>query len=121
MKTLPSGTYVCNFSLATSRKYKGKDDKEVEETEYHNVIAFARRAEVINQYVIKGQELFVTGRLQTRSWEKDGQKQYRTEIIVEDFQFGPKAKGTEDRQREQSDNEAPEYPEEDINPDDIPF
>lgn len=111
---------MTNFSLATSRTYKGKDDEKKEETEFHNCIAFGRTAEVINQYVIKGQELFVMGRLQTRSWEKDGQKHYRTEIIVENFQFGAKAKGTEGRTSEAS-SEAPEYPEEDINPDDIPF
>lgn len=122
VKALPSGTNVANFSIATSRKWKDKEGAMQEETEFHNVIAFGKTAETIGRYVIKGQELMVFGRLQTRSWEKDGAKQYRTEIICEQFQFGAKAKGTEGTApRETASTDAPEYPEEDINPEDIPF
>ena len=92
-KTFPSGQMVTSFSIATNRDYKTKDGEKKEETEFHNIVAFGRTAEVISQYVVKGQELYVEGRIQTRSWETDGKKNYRTEIICEKFQFGQKPKG----------------------------
>lgn len=121
LKALPSGMNVCNFTMATTRKYK-KDDQQVEQTEWHNVVWFGRGVEVINQYFKKGDEIYVRGRLQTRSWEKDGQKQYRTEIVGEKFEFGQKKDGartTPDDQQHPADD--PQYPPEDINPEDIPF
>lgn len=135
LKSLPSGTQVCSFSLATNRTYKDKEGQKQETTEFHNVAAFGRPAELIAQYMKKGRALFVEGRMQTRSWEKDGVKQYRTEIIVENFQFGDSGAGRSGstggtdatRQSEKNDATAPadngpvDYPEEEINPDDIPF
>ena len=89
MRALPSGQQVANFSVATNRTYKDKDGQKKEQVEYHNVVAFGRTAEVIGQYLKKGRPIYVQGRLQTRSWDKDGAKQYRTEIVLENFQFGP--------------------------------
>lgn len=119
LKALPSGSQVCSFSLATNRTYNDKDGKKQEQVEYHNVIAFGKQAEVIAKYMTKGGAIYVEGRLQTQSWEKDGTKHYRTEIIVENFQFGAKSGQAETKQ--ESPNALPEYPEEEINPEDIPF
>jgi single-strand DNA-binding protein len=91
VRALPSGQQVANFSLATNRSYTDKEGRKQELVEYHNVVAFARQAEVIGQYMKKGRPIFVEGRLQTRSWEADGKKNYRTEIVVDNFQFGATA------------------------------
>ena len=134
LKALPSGSNVVNFGLATNRTYKDKSGAKQESTEFHNVVAFGRTAEVIAQYCKKGRPIFVEGRIQTRSWEgkEDGKKQYRTEIIVENFQFGadggkpgsgssaPRA-GQEEQSAPKDDGEAIKYPDEEINPEDIPF
>ncbi|MFB6224981.1 MAG: single-stranded DNA-binding protein, partial [Candidatus Paceibacteria bacterium] len=91
LKTLPSGSSVTSFGIATNRVWKDKEGNRQESTEFHNIVAFNRQAEVINQYAQKGTLLLVEGRLQTRSWEgQDGQKRYKTEIVAEQFQLGPK-------------------------------
>ncbi len=103
-------------------------------TEFHNVVAFGRTAEVIGQYFKKGRPIFVEGRLQTRSWDdkETGKKNYRTEIVLENFQFGADGgKGStggasmggssrEEQPAPKSDEEI-KYPDEEINPEDIPF
>ncbi len=134
LKALPSGSQVANFGLATNRVYKDKNGAKQEAVEFHNIVAFGRTAEVIAQYCKKGRPIFVEGRIQTRSWEgkEDGKKQYRTEIIVENFQFGadggrPGAGGGAARSETTSADQAPrsdeeiKYPDEEINPEDIPF
>ena len=125
LKALPSGMNVCNISIATNRVYKDKDGKKVEQVEYHNVVAFGKQADLIAQYLTKGSPIYLNGRLQTRTWDKDGQKQYRTEVMVETFQFGPKsstAGQTAPKKAKPGDESVlPEYPEEEINPEDIPF
>lgn len=132
MRALPSGQQVANFSVATNRVYKDRDGAKKEQVEYHNVVAFGRQAEVIGQYMKKGRPLFIEGRIQTRSWEAEGKKNYRTEIVVENFQFGPgggqggqgdgggRAASGDERSQEPS-GDAIQYPDEDINPEDIPF
>lgn len=128
LKSLPSGMQVCSFSLATNRVYKDRDGNRQEATEFHNVVVFGRQAETSAQYLKKGAGAFVEGRLQTRSWDKDGQKQYRTEIVADRVQFGPRGgerpAGAGSAQQEDAggkQQEPVDYPEEDINPDDIPF
>lgn len=134
LKALPTGANVCNFSLATNRTFKDKNGTKQEQVEYHNIVAFGRTADLIKQYVKKGSPLYVEGRLQTRSWEKDGAKQYRTEILLEQMQFGPKGSGMGGGMSSGSSapaaKSAPapepamdtiEYPEESINVEDIPF
>jgi len=88
IKSLPSGMAVVNFSIATNRTWKDKDGIKQESVEFHNIVAFGKTAEIINNYVKKGDQIFVQGRLQTQSWEKDNVKHYRTEVIVDTFQFG---------------------------------
>lgn len=134
LRALPtSGQQVASFGVATNRSFKGRDGAQQEQTEYHNIVAFGRTAEVMGQYLKKGRPVFIEGRIQTRSWEKDGAKQYRTEIVVDTFQFGPQAGGGERggynaAPASQAEESAPafggdsiQYPDEDINPEDIPF
>lgn len=91
LKSLPSGSSVTSFSLATNRTWSDQNGQRQDSTEYHNIVAYGKPGEIISQYLKKGSLLLVEGRLQTRSWEaQDGQKKYRTEIIVENFQMGPK-------------------------------
>ena len=140
LKSLPSGVQVANFSIATNRQYTDKDGNKQEQTEFHNIVVFGRQAETSSQYLNKGQQAYVEGRLQTRSWEgQDGNKKYRTEIIAERVQFGQNASnsgGGQQSQGQQQTAESPQgaaagsagessqevnYPDEEINPDDIPF
>lgn len=130
LRALPSGVNVCNFSIATNRVYKDRDGKKQEQADFHNVVVFGRQADVVAQYLKKGRSVFVEGRMQTRSWEKDGQKQYRTEVIADRVQFGPSSGGGGGgAKREVADEPSPntdggsgiEYPKDEINPDDIPF
>ncbi len=132
LKALPSGGQVANFGLATNRTYKDKNGGKQEATEFHNLVAFGRTAEVIAQYCKKGRPIFVEGRITTRSCDgQDGKKNYRTEIVIENFQFGadggkgvPSANGGQSVGGEEQ--PAPrgdeiQYPDEEINPEDIPF
>ncbi len=133
LKSLPSGNKVCSFGVATNRTWKDQSGAKKENTEFHNVVVFGRQAETTAQYLHKGSSAFIEGRLQTRSWDgADGKKNYRTEIIAERVQFGPKGGsggggyGTEkgsatSKSGEKEELETIEYPEEDINPEDIPF
>lgn len=130
LKALPSGMNVCSFSLATNRVYKDRDGKRQESTDYHNIVVFGRQAETCAQYLKKGAGTYVEGRIQTRSWDKDGVKQYRTEIVADRVQFGPKGGGTGGDgggastgtgAKADSSGGALDYPEEEINPEDIPF
>ncbi len=130
LRSLPSGIQVASFSVATNRVWK-KDGARQESTDYHNVVVFGKQAELVAQYLKKGSSLFVEGRMQTRSWESEGQKKYRTEIVADRIQFGPRGGGGGGAPSDKSEGgaapkgkesgEAIEYPEEEINPDDIPF
>lgn len=130
LRSLPSGVQVTSFSIATNRVWKDKDGAKQESAEFHNIVVFGRQAETSAQYLKKGSSALVEGRLQTRSWEADGVKKYRTEIVADRVQFGPRG-GGEGAPVVKGDSQAEpgggpkgdtiEYPEEDINPDDIPF
>lgn len=92
VRSLPSGQPVANFGMATNRVFYDKNRQKQEQTEFHNIVAFGRSAEIAQQYLKRGSLLLIEGRLQTRSWEgKDGIKRYRTEIIVENLQLGPRS------------------------------
>jgi len=134
MKSLPTGIKVTSFSLATNRVYKDKEGRTKEIAEFHNIVVFGRQAETSAQYLKKGQSVLIEGRIQTRSWEQDGAKKYRTEIIADRVQFGPKSGGatggtfpskTADKDdgvdKLPESNDSIDYPEDEINPDDIPF
>lgn len=132
LKSLPSGIKMISFGLATNRIWKDKEGNKQESAEFHNIVAFGKQAEVIHQYCSKGDQLFIEGRLQTRSWEKeDGTKSYMTETVLENFQFGNKIQKKEITQEKSIDDSVEEIktPSEDVydfdgrtlNPDDVPF
>jgi single-strand DNA-binding protein len=87
IKSTAGGIMVANFSIATSDRTKDKDGNWQDRTEWHNLVAFQRTAEIIRDYVKKGAKLYVEGKIQTRSWDDktSGEKKYRTEIIVNDL------------------------------------
>ncbi len=130
LRALPSGMNVCNFSIATNRVYKDRDGKKQEQTDFHNVVVFGRQADTVSQYLKKGSSAYVEGRMQTRSWEQNGEKKYRTEVIADSVQFGPRGSGSGGGARKEdvpedepaaSSGSGIDYPKDDINPDDIPF
>ncbi len=129
IKALPSGIKVASFSVATNRVWKDKNGVKQENVDYHNIVVFGKQADIVGQYMKKGSSILVEGRLQTRSWDDaSGSKKYRTEIIADRIQFGPRREGAvsgggfppaEDDSKKALDTI--EYPEEEINPEDIPF
>ena len=147
LKALPSGMSVTSFSIATNRVWKDAKGVRQESADYHNVVVFGRQAETAAQYLKKGSSVYVEGRMQTRSWDgQDGKKQYRTEVVADRVQFGdrrtdgagtaptgsssyggskapsPAAGAKASKQDDALDNmPSMDYPEEEINPEDIPF
>jgi len=82
------GRAVTNFSIATSDEWKDKDTGEKKErTEWHRIVAFGKLGEICGEYLSKGRQVYIEGKLQTRSWEKDGVTRYTTEIVAGDVQF----------------------------------
>ncbi|MBI4079671.1 single-stranded DNA-binding protein [Candidatus Kaiserbacteria bacterium] len=127
LRALPSGMNVCNFSVATNRVYRDREGKKQEQTDFHNVVVFGRQADTVAQYLKKGSSVYVEGRMQTRSWDdkNSGEKKYRTEIVADRVQFGPRTGGggkrAEPEEEAGGSGSGIEYPKDDINPDDIPF
>ena len=97
VKTIPSGTKVANFSLATTEKYTDKSGQKVEKTEWHKIVLWKGLAEITERYLKKGSTVYIEGKLTTRSWDdKDGQKKYITEIVADQLQMlGGKAGGSQ--------------------------
>ena len=89
IRSTQSGQPVANFSLATNRRWTDRNGQRQEQTEWHNVVCFGRQAEVAGQYLQKGRQIFVEGRIQTRSWDdrQTGEKRYRTEVVCDNFQM----------------------------------
>ncbi len=86
MRTTTSGQNVANFSVATGRVWKDDKGEKQEKTEFHNIVAWRKLADIVGQYVTKGKQLYIEGHLQTRSWEgKDGNKRYTTEIVADNM------------------------------------
>ena len=119
----PSGMAVAKFSVATSEKWKDKNSGEMQErTEWHRITAFGRLGEICGEYLAKGRQVYIEGRLQTSSWEKDGITRYSTDIIANEMKMlGPR--GSADASRMPEPPQTPEYsgpplPDRD---DDIPF
>ncbi len=134
LKALPSGISVCNLGIATNRVWKDQSGQKQEQVEFHNVVVFGAQAENTAQYMKKGNSLMIEGRLQTRSWEdtETQKKMYKTEIIAEKVQFGPKGSSAPAGMSSGAADSTPaetstpssdkiEYPQGEVNPDDIPF
>jgi single-strand DNA-binding protein len=141
IKSTPGGMVIATFSIATSDRVKDKDGTYQDRTEWHNLVAFQRTAEIVRDYVKKGNKLYVEGKIQTRSWDDktSGEKKYRTEIIVNDLSLlsgrgeeggGYSSGGGYSRQSsgggatasfDQRSNQQPDYADTGITDDDIPF
>ncbi|KAB2924909.1 MAG: single-stranded DNA-binding protein [Bacteroidetes bacterium] len=83
LKYTPSGVAVATFSVATSESWKDQEGNQQEKTEWHNVVAWRKLAEIVGEYLKKGKKVYIEGKLQTRSYEKDGVKRYMTEIVAD--------------------------------------
>lgn len=132
LRQTPGGQSVCSFGVATNRFFNDSSGQRQKQAEFHNIVAWGRQAEIVNQYLKKGSMVLVEGRLQTRSWQDpQGAKHWKTEIIAERIQLGPKQTGS--TPEEFSNHSSPksseettpiiELPgdEEEINVKDIPF
>jgi single-strand DNA-binding protein len=122
VRYMPNGDAVCNLSVATNETWKDKNSGEQKEkTEWHRLVAFRRPAEIIGEYMKKGSKIYVEGHLQTKQWEKEGQKHYTTEIVIDEFQFVGDKQGGQSQGGGQP-KAAPESgPQADVFEDDIPF
>ena len=87
LRTTPTGQSVCNFGLALNRSYKGGDGEWVEATDFIDIVAWGPLGERVAQYLTKGRPALVNGRLQSRSWEQDGQKRSKVEVVAQDVTF----------------------------------
>jgi single-strand DNA-binding protein len=124
VKSLPSGQQVANFGLATDRFFFNKNREKQQQTEFHNIVMFGRLAEIASQYLTKGSLVMIEGRLQTRTWQDNaGNQKYRTEIVSERMQLGPKSAGKiVPKQEPPAQGEIPVIEEEtEIDVKDIPF
>lgn len=98
VRSTSSGQMVANFSIATNRVYTDRDGQRQEQTEWHNIVAWARLAEIAEQYLKKGDQVYIEGRIQTRSWEdQSGETRRTTEIVVQEMQMLGGARGGIDR------------------------
>lgn len=127
IRYMSDGTAVANFTVATSESWKDKQTGEKKErTEWHRIVAWRALGELCGKYLSKGRQVYVEGRLQTRSWEKDGVTRYTTEIVATDVQFLGSRDDAADKGRQAggtqgADRGYPEPPMADTRDDDIPF
>ena len=141
LRYTPQGTAVCTFGMATNRQWKTESGDTRDEAEFHRIVAWTKLAEICANLIKKGRKIYAEGRLSTRSWQaQDGTKRYKTEVIANNIQLGPRSYSSSGGQHSEQGNfnqnannqpsssvppqnelETIEYPEEDINPEDIPF
>jgi single-strand DNA-binding protein len=133
VRTTPNGAKVVSFSVATSFNWTDQSGQKKEQTEFHNVVAWRKLADIIGQYLKKGSQVYIEGRLQTRSWDgQDGKKNYRTEIVADNMIMlgrpggssaaGPSSSGSQASNESQSPSAPVEStPEIQIDDSDIPF
>lgn len=94
LRQTPNGQAVCSFGVATNRFYTDSSGQKQKQAEFHNIVAWGRQAEVVNQYLKKGSLILIEGRIQTRNWQdQQGNKHYRTEVVAERIQLGPRMGG----------------------------
>lgn len=138
LRTIPSGQNVASFSLAVNRSWKNASGEQQEAVDYIDCNIWGKPAEIITQYMKKGSAILVSGRLQQRTWEQEGQKRSKVEVVVEDFNFvgggsGDGGSGSYSAPKDDSSSDAPksakktesnssdDFGNEPINLDDIPF
>ncbi len=114
----PSGSAVANFNIATSENWKNKDGQREEKTEWHKIVAFGRLAEICGEYLSKGKQIYIEGRLQTRSWEdKDGNKRWSTEVVANNMQMLGSPSGSSS----ETPANRPPVPQTELTEEDVPF
>ncbi len=130
MRNTPSGQNVASFAVATNRQWQDPSGERKEAVEYHEIVAWGKLAELASQYLSKGRKVLVVGRLQTQSWEKDGVKRQRTEIVANDISFldgrgdalaGAPSAPSAPAASKPADTVVQDLGDEPINLDDIPF
>lgn len=130
LKATTGGNKVCTFSLATNRVYKDSNGVRQEKTDFHNIVVWGKTAENVATYMKKGSQILVEGRMETRSWDDQATntKKYRTEVVADTVQFGNNQPSTSSKsepktttKKEVDEPDTIEYPEEEIDPSDIPF
>ena len=132
LRYTPSGAAVANFSLATTERYKDRDGNQKENVEWHNIVAWRQLAEICGKYLVKGKQVYIEGKLQTRSYDdRDGNKRYITEIVADQMQMlGGKGDDSGRQEQRQKQKHQPQqntggggsYDDPPFNPDDdIPF
>ncbi|UCE23761.1 MAG: single-stranded DNA-binding protein [Candidatus Zixiibacteriota bacterium] len=126
LRYTPSGKAVTTFPLATTERWTGQDGQKSESTTWHNVVAWGRQAEVIKEYLAKGRQVYIEGRIVNRSYDdKEGNKRYVSEVVVQNFQFigGRGAAGADEKDFSQAPPEdaAPPAPDTSESDDDLPF
>lgn len=117
LRQTPSGQAVCSFGVATNRFYNDSSGQKQKQAEFHNIVAWGRQAEIVNQYLKRGSLVLVEGRLQTRSWQdQQGVKHWKTEIIAERVQLGPRGSGGGFGSDRNVSSSGPNQPAEDVTP-----
>ena len=119
VRHLENGNQVANFSLATNEYYKNRNGERVNDTDWHNIVAWGKIAEIVEMFVTKGTPLYVVGKLKTRSWESDNGKRYITEVIINELEMLGSKKEQEQETSDVYTNDAGELPVDDT--DDLPF
>ena len=124
VKYTPSGQAVAKFSIATDETYKDRNGEQQRRTEWHNIVAWRRLAEICGEYLVKGKLVYIEGRIQTRQWEdREGNKRNTTEIVAREMQMlSPKGEGDRSESSSQQSETTPApAPSPEITDDDIPF
>ena len=126
LRYTPSGKAVATFSLATTERWTGQDGQKSESTTWHNIVAWGKQAEVIKEYLVKGRQVYIEGRIVNRSYDdKEGNKRYISEVVVQNFQFignkGDQGGGGKDYSQQQPDASQPAPPDTSGGDDDLPF
>jgi len=122
VRTTPNGQTVATFSVATSRQWKDAQGAAQSQTEFHNIVAWRKLAEIAQQYLNKGKQIYVEGYLQTRSWvgQQDNIKRYRTEVVADNIIFLGSPTGTAPQTTQAQTNTEEEFPQTPVAPTEIP-
>ncbi|MFH1656372.1 MAG: single-stranded DNA-binding protein [Candidatus Nealsonbacteria bacterium] len=122
-RTTPNGQTVCSFGLATNRVWNDREtNQKKEQTEFHNIVLWRRLAEIASQYLNKGSLILIEGRVQTRSWQDQaGNKKYKTEIIGDNIQMGPRSSNIQSSTNQPQQGFTPVTPKAEIQTEEIPI
>lgn len=121
VRVTPAGHSVANFSIATTENWTSKEGEKKEQTEWHRIVLWGKSADSLQPYLTKGKQIYLEGRLQTRQWEKDGQKHYTTEVKADRVVLLGGGNGSSRRDRDDEPRRDPMRDPAPVSEDDIPF